>query len=133
MGHDATHDDEHHHGIAHVASLKMLFGTFGALLVLTLLTVLATKIDLGRSLNLALAMAIATVKATLVIMFFMHLVFDKLFHTIGVLAGIFFAALFVGFILMDSGQYQDNVHWDTKDKTAIPDYPAGPKPFYLPE
>lgn len=110
MGH--THDDEH--GLAHVASMKMLLGTFGALLVLTILTVLATKIDLGRGPNLALAMFIATIKATLVVLFFMHLVYDKLFHSIGVICGILFAALFVWFVMTDTGEYQDQIHWDTK-------------------
>ena len=122
----AHHDDE----LAHVASTKVLLGTFGALMVLTFLTVMATKIDLGRDLNLALAMGIATIKATLVILFFMHLAFDKKFHSIAVFAGLVFAALFVGFTMMDSGEYQDQIHWDTRDEAAVPSYPSGPAPIY---
>ena len=61
------------HGLAHVATVKTLVGTGGTLLVLTLVTVLATKVDFGANINLALAMVIAVTKATLVILFFMHL------------------------------------------------------------
>ncbi len=110
--HASAHHDDHDHGIAHTASVKVLLGTWGALMVLTVITVLATKVDFGPSLNLAIAMAIAAVKATLVILFFMHLFYDKLFHTVLVIGGLCAAALFVGFALMDSGQYQDSIRWD---------------------
>ena len=102
--HAHAHDD--HHGISHVAPVKVLLGTWIALMILTVITVGATKIDLGASYNLALAMAIAVVKATLVVLFFMHLRYDKLFHSVLVVGGILAAALFVGFALMDSNQYQ---------------------------
>ena len=61
MADHAQHDD--HHGISHVAPVKVLLGTWGTLMVLTIITVGATKIDLGANYNLALAMAIAVVKA----------------------------------------------------------------------
>lgn len=103
--------DEHEHGIAHVASAKVLLGTWGALMVLTVLTVAATGIDLGPNLNLALAMAIAVVKATLVVLFFMHLFYDKLFHTVIIVGSVLAASLFVGIALMDSSQYQQDLLW----------------------
>jgi cytochrome c oxidase subunit 4 len=113
--HDDHHDDHHaadgHHGIAHVASIKVLLGTWIALMFLTIITVAATKVDFGPSINLALAMAIAVIKATLVVLFFMHLFYDKLFHTVIIVGGILMASLFVGFTLMDSGQYQDAIIW----------------------
>jgi len=117
------HDD--HHGISHVASTKVLLGTGGSLLVLTLVTVLATKVDFGASINLGIAMAIAVVKATLVILFFMHLKYDKIFHTVVFLSAILAAALFVGFTLMDSGQYQQSNIWDPDSPPAAP---VGPRP-----
>ncbi len=121
--HHDHHDD--HHGISHVASTKVLLGTGGALLVLTLITVGATKIDLGPSMNLALAMFIAVIKATLVVLFFMHLKYDKVFHTVVFVSAILAAALFVGFTLMDSGQYQDTNIWDVD---RPPSAPIGPRP-----
>jgi cytochrome c oxidase subunit 4 len=122
--HAKGHDDGHH-GIAHVATVKVLLGTWIALMVLTIITVSATKIDLGTNYNLALAMAIAVIKATLVVLFFMHLRYDKLFHSVLVIGGILAAALFVGFALMDSGQYQHTIIWDVNNPPAAP---IGPRP-----
>ncbi len=121
-GHD--HHAEHH-GLAHTASVKVLLTTGGALMVLTVITVLATKVDLGGNINLALAMAIAAIKATLVVLFFMHLKYDKLFHSVLFVGGVLAAALFVGFALMDSGQYQETIQWDTNTPIAAP---IGPRP-----
>src|SRR5712672_3446893 len=120
--HDA-HDD---HGISHTASIKVLVGTGGTLLLLTLVTVLATRIDFGANINLALAMVIAVVKATLVILFFMHLKYDKLFHSVVFVSAFLAAALFVGFTLMDTGQYQSSNIWDPDNPPAAP---AGPRPI----
>jgi cytochrome c oxidase subunit IV len=124
--HDKDHAHDDHHGIAHTASLKVLLGTGGALMVLTVVTVLATKIDFGSSVNLALAMAIAVVKATLVVLFFMHLKYDKVFHSVLLVGGVLAAALFVGFTLMDSGQYQASLKWDLNNPPAAP---IGPSPI----
>ena len=120
----ADHHDDHH-GISHVASMKVLLGTGGTLLVLTLVTVLATKVDFGPSINLGIAMAIAVVKASLVILFFMHLKYDKIFHTVVFMSAILAAALFVGFTLMDTGQYQHTNIWDPD---SPPVAPVGPRP-----
>ncbi|HEY0193236.1 MAG TPA: cytochrome C oxidase subunit IV family protein, partial [Kofleriaceae bacterium] len=68
--------------MSHVAPVKVLLATGSSLLVLTVVTVLATKVDFGANINLALAMLIAVIKATLVILFFMHLRYDKLFHSV---------------------------------------------------
>ena len=109
--HDSHGDDAHGHGLSHVASPKVLLGTFGALMVLTVITVLATQVDLGSNLNLLVAMVVATVKAGLVCMYFMHLRYDKPLHTVAFLSALLFALLFVSFALMDSSEYQDTVIW----------------------
>ncbi|HUS29345.1 MAG TPA: cytochrome C oxidase subunit IV family protein [Kofleriaceae bacterium] len=119
--HDA-HDD---HGIAHTATIKTLVATGGTLLVLTLVTVLATKIDFGANINLAIAMVIAVTKATLVVLFFMHLRYDRLFHSVIFVSAILAASLFVGFTLMDTGQYQHTNIWHP---SAPPSAPVGPRP-----
>jgi len=123
--HDAHDDHDDHHGIAHTASVKVLLGTGGALMMLTLVTVLATRVDFGTNINLAVAMLIAVIKATLVVLFFMHLKYDKVFHSVIFLSAILAAALFVGFTLMDSGQYQETNIWDTDNP---PIAPVGPRP-----
>src|SRR5262249_214000 len=122
--HHDDHDD-HGHGLAHVATIKTLVATGGSLLVLTIVTVLATKIDFGANINLAIAMVIAVTKATLVILFFMHLRYDKLFHTVVFVSAILAASLFVGFTLMDSSQYQPT---NIRQRSAPPRAPFGPRP-----
>jgi cytochrome c oxidase subunit 4 len=120
------HHDDDHHGLSHVASVKVLLGTGGSLLLLTLVTVAATKVDFGGSnINLAIAMLIAVTKATLVVLFFMHLKYDKLFHTVVFVSAILAASLFVGFTLMDTGQYQNTNIWHPD---APPAAPIGPRP-----
>ena len=119
------HHDDHDHGLAHVATVKTLLGTGGTLLFLTLVTVLATKIDFGANINLAIAMFIAVIKATLVCLFFMHLKYDRVFHSLLVVGAIIAAALFVGYTLMDSNQYQPTNIWDQNHPPAAP---VGPRP-----
>jgi cytochrome c oxidase subunit 4 len=118
--HGDGHGDGHGHGIGHVLPLKILFGTWGALMVLTVLTVTVRSIDLGANLNLAIAMLIATVKAVLVCMFFMHLRYDNRFHTVVFLSAIVLALLFVSFALMDSTQYQTDAIWQKDDLSPTP-------------
>ena len=121
-----AHSEDGHNDISHVAAAKVLLATGGSLLVLTLVTVLATKIDFGANINLAVAMVIAVTKATLVILFFMHLRYDKLFHTVVFVSAILAASLFVGFTLMDTSQYQDTNIWTP---TSPPRAPYGPRPI----
>ena len=121
----ATADHDDHHGISHVASIKVLLTTGGTLLVLTAVTVLATKVDFGANINLALAMTIAVFKASLVVLFFMHLKYDRLFHTVIFVSAILAASLFVGFTMMDSGQYQQTNIWHPDNPPAAP---FGPRP-----
>lgn len=59
-------EGEHAHGSGRY------FLIWGLLLVATLTTVVTGRMDLGAA-NLPLALVIATVKATLVVLFFMHL------------------------------------------------------------
>jgi cytochrome c oxidase subunit 4 len=122
---DSGHDD--HHGIAHVATIKTLLATGLSLLFLTVVTVVSSKIDFGgASINLAIAMVIAVTKATLVILFFMHLRYDRLFHSVVFVSALLAACLFVGFTLMDSGQYQHTNIWNP---SAPPAAPIGPRPI----
>jgi cytochrome c oxidase subunit 4 len=125
MASSDDHKDEEHHGLAHTATVKILVGTWLALMILTVVTVLATRIDLGSNGNLAIAMLIAVVKATLVCVFFMHLKYDKIFHTVLIIGGVVAASLFVGYTMLDSNQYQQSIIWDPDNP---PPAPAGPRP-----
>lgn len=55
----------------HISPKSTYIGIFGALMVCTMVTVLAAFTNLGN-LNFPVAIAIAIVKATLVVLFFMH-------------------------------------------------------------
>jgi cytochrome c oxidase subunit IV len=67
---DKKHSEEHEHEHEHGAGRYVLI--WAALLVFTFTTVITGRMDLGGA-NLPLAMVIATIKATLVVLFFMHL------------------------------------------------------------
>ena len=76
----------------------------GTLLVGTILTVLASYVDLGHSWNIVLALIIATAKASLVALFFMHLISERQMIYI-VLA--FTAFFLVGLMVLTIGSYSD--------------------------
>lgn len=85
----------------HIVELKTNVTTLAILVVLTVVTVLTAKfVDLGDY-NLLLAMFIATIKATVVLGWFMHLKYDGMMNRAIALSGIFFLFLFVGFSYID--------------------------------
>jgi len=98
----ATHESDSH---VHIVSPKVLLGVWGALMVLTVLTVSVTFVDLGK-MNLMVAMLIATVKATLVALYFMHLRWDRPFNGVVFLIAIVTVFLFITVVLLDTQQYQ---------------------------
>ena len=102
----ALHPDDHGHGLVHTMPIPLLVGVLVALMVLTVLTVSVTYYDLGSEGNLVVAMIIATIKAGLVVTFFMHLLWDKKFHLILFLTAILFVVLFLSMSITDRGEYQ---------------------------
>ena len=78
---------------------------FGALMVLTVITVGVSYLDLPATPTVLVAIAIATAKATLVAMFFMHLKGERpmVYWPLG-LTAVLFAALFA-FLLWSEGDH----------------------------
>lgn len=102
----------HEHGEAgHVVPWQLLLAVCLALLVLTWLTVAATWVNLG-TLNLWIAMVVATVKAGLVVLYFMHLRYDKPFNAVLLGASLLFVLLFIGLALTDTVAYRDEIIWE---------------------
>ena len=102
-------DSGHGHArVGHVVDLKILFGVLFALLFLTWLTVAATYLELGN-LNIVIAILIATVKASLVCLFFMHLYWDKRFNLVIFVASLAFLGLFIGLAMMDKLEYHSTL------------------------
>jgi len=62
---------EHEEYEEHIVPPTVYLMVFGALMVLTILTVVVAFYDLGN-LNVAVALTVAVIKATLVVLFFMH-------------------------------------------------------------
>lgn len=91
-GKPVEHPHESHE---HVTPKHIYVAIFGALLALTAITYIVSYADLGPG-SLPVAMVVATIKASLVVGFFMHLkyedrVFAFMFLTSLVFIGIFFS------------------------------------------
>jgi len=112
----AAHAD-HGHGLAHTMPIPMLIGILALLMALTVLTVSVTSFDLGAQGNLVIAMVIATIKAGLVVAFFMHLVWDKKLHLILFLTSVLFLILFLSLSVNDRGEYQRDIDTYTNSLT----------------
>lgn len=97
----------------------MLLAVFFALLGLTFLTVFQAQFDLGNA-EVWLSLTIATIKAGLVIAFFMHLIWDKPLNAIVILGSLIFVALFLGFTMMDAEGYRENLIYNSTIKESQP-------------
>lgn len=81
--------------------LPYLF-TLIALLILTGVTVGASYVNFGSStVNVIVAMLIATMKASLVALIFMHLRNDKPLNSIIFVSSLIFLGIFLGFCMID--------------------------------
>jgi len=85
----------------HISSVKLYVSIWIALLIGTGLTVLAAKADMGPF-NPVVALAIATIKASLVVLFFMHVKYthEKLTKLV-IMAAIFFFLILVALSMAD--------------------------------
>lgn len=83
--------ETHHH---HILSDKAALSVGGALLFLTVVTVAVAHVDLG-ALNFVVAMFVATVKALLVALFFMNLLYDRRENAVIFGTSFLFLAIFI--------------------------------------
>lgn len=83
-----------------VVPIRVYVSVFLALILLTITTVAVSKIDLGEF-NFIVAMTIAVVKGTLVILFFMHVRQSSSMTKLFVAAGFFWMAILFVFVLSD--------------------------------
>jgi cytochrome c oxidase subunit IV len=84
----------------HVSPKGVYYAVFGALMVLTIVTVMVATINLG-GLNFPVALGIAITKATLVILFFMHAKYSSRLTKLFVGTAFFFLAILLGLTLTD--------------------------------
>jgi cytochrome c oxidase subunit 4 len=90
-----THDVHAEHGGPKVYTRNLI-----ALLILTVITVAAAGFDFGSA-NVVIALGIASLKASLVALFFMHLRWEKKINGIIAVAGFLFLGLFLLFSALD--------------------------------
>lgn len=84
----------------HIVPVRVYLGIISILMVLTIITVWAAFMDFGF-LNTVIAVAIAVVKALLVVMFFMHLKYSARILWLYAGAGAVFFIIMLAFLLSD--------------------------------
>ncbi len=84
----------------HVIPLKTYLSVFGVLIFLTVITVLAAKVDFG-AFNAVVAFGIASVKAGLVLSIFMHLKYDNMMNRVIIGTSVFFLLVLWFFSILD--------------------------------
>jgi len=85
----------------HAPGYGLFIGVWAGLMVLTAVTVEVSTIHLGF-LNVVVAMTIASVKASLVVFFFMHLKYENRTLKTMVLVAFVILAIFIGFTFFDT-------------------------------
>jgi cytochrome c oxidase subunit 4 len=127
----STHTDEHDHKEAehgHNAA-GVYLKTLLSLLFLTGVTVGAAYIDFGAG-NIVIALTIATIKALIVAMIFMHLRYEKPVNAVIAGAGFMFLGLFLMFCMIDFGSRENlqPVNMKPTIQSAVPPAPGGAAP-----
>ena len=102
----------------HILPLPLLLKVFGALIMLTILTVAVAQIDLGP-LEIPVALGIAAVKAFLVVGYFMALKYDSPVNTLTFSLGVVFVVVFISITLLDTAFRGDLGNVSEKTKTEI--------------
>ena len=102
---------EHHENLPkfnHPCPNWILYAVFFALVGLTVLTVVMNELPLGKA-DIWVALAIATVKGSLVVLFFMHMFWEKGFNVLVFASSFLFVGLFIGMTLMDTDNYKTDI------------------------
>jgi cytochrome c oxidase subunit IV len=120
----SNHDDHGHaHGTVpsdgmvhvHVHPASFYVKIFVALVMLTLITVGLSRVHLGDY-NFLIAVVVATIKASLVAMFFMHLKDDNRFNVLLFVGSLVFMGVFFIYTMNDT---QHRGQWDESYGTQV--------------
>jgi cytochrome c oxidase subunit 4 len=84
----------------HIVPRKIYFAVFAALIALTATTTAVSFVDLGPW-STVVALGIAVLKATLVVLFFMHVKYSPRLTQIVIVGGLFWLAIMIVFTLSD--------------------------------
>jgi cytochrome c oxidase subunit 4 len=97
-GHEVGHGGDH---VPHVLPLSAYLLTWTVLIILTVVTVAASYFSFGAW-NFVIAIVIATTKACVVAAIFMHLRWDRRFHTVIFSFSLIFLGIFIAFTMYDT-------------------------------
>ena len=86
----------------HISPLSVYFTIFGTLMVLTAVTVAVAFVNLGQF-NKVIALGIAAFKATLVVLYFMHVKYASRLTKLFAVTGIFFLFILLSLTMIDYG------------------------------
>jgi cytochrome c oxidase subunit 4 len=128
MAHSNAHDDHgagESHGVEraaadhrpHILPVRTYLGVFAALVALTAITVGVSYVSFGAW-NLVIALVVATTKAALVALIFMHLRYDARFNSIVIVAALVFLGAFIGITRSDLAYRGDA---DPIERERVPD------------
>ena len=104
----------HEHGaVDHIVPIRVLVGTCLVLLFLTAVTVWVAQLDFNilniPSMNLLVALAVASLKVFIVVMIFMHLRWDRSFIGFIFVIACMLVFLFIGFALTDTAENEPDI------------------------
>jgi len=86
--------------MSHISTVRIYVTVFLVLMLMTALTVYAAYVNLGF-MNKVVALAIASFKATLVILYFMHVKYSSRLTKLVVVSGVFFLIVLFGLTMAD--------------------------------
>ncbi|QQS48458.1 MAG: cytochrome C oxidase subunit IV family protein [Acidobacteriota bacterium] len=98
----------------HIVPIKVYVAVFLALMVFTAITVAVASFPLENiwgPLNIIVALTVAVIKATLVILYFMHVRYSSRLTQVIIVAGIFWLIILLAFTLAD---YAARSGWPTQ-------------------
>jgi len=86
----------------HVSHIKTYWVVWIGLMFLMVLTVVLSRVPMPGPLNTLIALGIAAIKATLVLLFFMHLKYESyVLSGVVFVAGLFWLLIFFGLTIID--------------------------------
>ena len=94
---EPKHEEDHGH---HIIPIPVYAGVLGILILGTIITVGVAQIDFGAW-NTVIAMFVATIKASFVLLYFMHLKYDNAMNRVIFGSGFFFLLILFAFSIID--------------------------------
>lgn len=85
----------------HIVSKRIYYLIFGALMILTIITVAAARVHMPEPLGTVVALAIAVTKAVLVVLYFMHVRYSSRLTWVVVASGFLWLVILIGLTLSD--------------------------------